>query len=295
MLSRDPPTNPSRHLKKERSVLPLKWLLKEDQGRRPTAASAAAPPRAAVVPAAETAASPCLVRYSSTCSLPAAAAAAAVRSQHRHPLRSSPLHEPASTSNPSTDLHHIVTIFHSPCHPSLCRSPTPPRRSALFPSEPPPSHQQFSSSNLVSRSPATSPPLSGCVLDLLLNPTPPAYLNSAARFASPSINSRHRHPSKLAVLLPSSACSFPRIRAPLPFLPSPTNISLHHPRTCRVIIAATSDRIFGLNAPISTPFHPTTIQAPLSYRPERYHTTPSPSSRILPLVPSITLALPPHS
>ena len=39
---RDPPTNPSRHLKKERSVLPLKWLLKEDQGRRPTAASAAA-------------------------------------------------------------------------------------------------------------------------------------------------------------------------------------------------------------------------------------------------------------
>ena len=26
---RDPPTNPSRHLKKERSALPLKWLLKE--------------------------------------------------------------------------------------------------------------------------------------------------------------------------------------------------------------------------------------------------------------------------
>ena len=49
---RDPPTNPSRHLKKERSPLPLKWLLKEDQGRRPTAASAA-------VPAAETAVSPC--------------------------------------------------------------------------------------------------------------------------------------------------------------------------------------------------------------------------------------------
>ena len=34
---RDPLTNPSRHLKKERSVLPLKWLIKEDQGRRPTA------------------------------------------------------------------------------------------------------------------------------------------------------------------------------------------------------------------------------------------------------------------
>ena len=73
---RDPPTNPSRHLKKERKNLPLKWLLKEDQGRRPTAASAAAPPRAAVVPAAETAASPCLGRVSPACSLPAATAAA---------------------------------------------------------------------------------------------------------------------------------------------------------------------------------------------------------------------------
>ena len=36
-----PPPNPSRHLKKGRSLLPLKWLLKEDQGRRPTAAAAA--------------------------------------------------------------------------------------------------------------------------------------------------------------------------------------------------------------------------------------------------------------
>ena len=53
---RDPPTNPSHHLKKERSALPLKWLLKKDQGRRPTAASATATAaallRAAVVPAA---------------------------------------------------------------------------------------------------------------------------------------------------------------------------------------------------------------------------------------------------
>ena len=56
MRGRDPPTNPSRHLKKERSSLPLKWLLKEDQGRRPTAATtAAALLRAAAVPAA----SPC--------------------------------------------------------------------------------------------------------------------------------------------------------------------------------------------------------------------------------------------
>ena len=61
---RDPPTNPSHHLKKKRSVFALKWLLKEDQGRIPTAAFAAAiatpSPRAADVPASETAASPCL-------------------------------------------------------------------------------------------------------------------------------------------------------------------------------------------------------------------------------------------
>ena len=37
-----PPTNPSRHLKKERSALPLKWLLKEGRGRSPTAIVAAA-------------------------------------------------------------------------------------------------------------------------------------------------------------------------------------------------------------------------------------------------------------
>ena len=60
---RDPPTNPSRHLKKERSELPLKWLFKEDRRRRPTAASAAAAAAArrcaAAAPAAETAASSC--------------------------------------------------------------------------------------------------------------------------------------------------------------------------------------------------------------------------------------------
>ena len=36
-----PSTNPRRHLNKERSELPLKWLLKEDRGRRPIAAAAA--------------------------------------------------------------------------------------------------------------------------------------------------------------------------------------------------------------------------------------------------------------
>ena len=74
---KDPPTNPSRHLKKERIIIPLKWLLKEDQGRRPTAASAATTAATPSRAAAETAASRCLVRYSLVCSLPAAAAATA--------------------------------------------------------------------------------------------------------------------------------------------------------------------------------------------------------------------------
>ena len=58
-----PPTNPSRDLKKERSELPLKWLLKEDRRRRPTAAADAAAAiaahRRAATPIAETAASSC--------------------------------------------------------------------------------------------------------------------------------------------------------------------------------------------------------------------------------------------
>ena len=101
---RDPPTNPSSHLKKERIIIPLKWLLKEEQRRRPTATTAAAPPRAAAVLAAETAASPCLVLWISTCSPPAAAAAAGCRRRRRTAAPPSPplypLHEPLRTSTP---------------------------------------------------------------------------------------------------------------------------------------------------------------------------------------------------
>ena len=57
---RDPPTNPSRHLKKERSDLPLKWLLKEGRGRSPIAVAAAATAAARIraAAAAMTAATP---------------------------------------------------------------------------------------------------------------------------------------------------------------------------------------------------------------------------------------------
>ena len=73
-----PPTNPSRHLKKERSSLPLKWLLKEGRRRSPTAAATAT-----------TAATPCPGHGSSPlssrrCRPQAAAAAAASGPPHRH-------------------------------------------------------------------------------------------------------------------------------------------------------------------------------------------------------------------
>ena len=153
---RDPPTNPSRHLKKKECPS-LKWLLKEDQGGRPTAttaaATAAAPPRAAAVFAAVTAASPCLVRWLPSCSLLAAAAVAAAtaRSLHHHhlhpppysrhschsPPRSSPtfLVRPDPTPSPkqplfpyTTNSRRIAPPFPSTiaCSPSLSLSDYPP-------------------------------------------------------------------------------------------------------------------------------------------------------------------------
>ena len=113
---RDPPTIPSRHLKKERINIPLKWLLKEDQGRRPTAASAAAPSRATAVLAAETATSPCLVRYPSACNLPAAAAAAAGSlCCYSPPPRTHPPPHPLTNVLPNTSTQTI-----QPCIPPLC-------------------------------------------------------------------------------------------------------------------------------------------------------------------------------
>ena len=136
---RDPPTNPSHHLKKERSVLPLKWLLKEDQGRRPTAASAAATATAPLRAAAETAASPYLVRYYQRAAflpLPPPPQVAA-RSQHRHPRRSFPPQapfppfSPPRTSTPSLSLPlsvnpclHLLPVLGS--HPPHQRVSPPP-------------------------------------------------------------------------------------------------------------------------------------------------------------------------
>ena len=56
---RDPPTNPSRHLIKKRSLLHLECLLMEGRGRSPAAVAAAAAAPRLCAAAATTAATPC--------------------------------------------------------------------------------------------------------------------------------------------------------------------------------------------------------------------------------------------
>ena len=95
---RDPPTNPSRHLKKERSELPLKWLLKEDRRRRPTAARRCA----AAVPATETAASSC-IHHALSRWITAQAAASGRRRRRLSGLLCH--HNPTTPPPPSSLLH----------------------------------------------------------------------------------------------------------------------------------------------------------------------------------------------
>ena len=116
---RDPPTNLGRHLKKERSELPLKWLLKEDQRRRPTAASAAAAPAARRCAAAETAASSCSPHVLPT----------PLTDPSRRRRRSGSLccHD-SSPAPPSSPRHP-----HQHCHPSLLSLTISTPRACDFP------------------------------------------------------------------------------------------------------------------------------------------------------------------
>ena len=160
---RDPPTNPSRYLKKERSILPLKWLLKEDQGSRPTAASAAATaaalPRAAAVPTAETAASPCPDHV-----LPRATSLRRRRCRrHRPPLLPPPSDRctailPPPRTSPPTSSTYMPSTFVIPtlhCRPSLSReltlalSPSLASFPSLLQNVPPPSRSPSSPLTIV--------------------------------------------------------------------------------------------------------------------------------------------------
>ena len=125
-----PPTNPSYHLKKERSVLPLKWLLKEDRGRRPTATSAPATaatlPHAAAVPAAKTAASPCHDHMLPWCVV--------ITKPPPSPPLLPPLSDRCAASHlPSSDL--FSDCLHLPPHSAIHNFPTFP---SLSTNRPPP-------------------------------------------------------------------------------------------------------------------------------------------------------------
>ena len=154
-----PPTNPSHHLKKERSDLPLKWLLKEGWGRSPTAVAAAA---------ATIAATPCPGHGSSALSsqrrrLQATTAVAATlgRRRRRRRLRTivlpsspppstftllpaapplhnstiSPVSPPSDPSRTSSLSGHPLPFSNSPQSSSPATPPTPPTILHDFPSQ----------------------------------------------------------------------------------------------------------------------------------------------------------------
>ena len=214
-----PPTNPSRHLKKERSVLPLKWLLKGDLGRRPTAASAAvtaaAPQRAATVPAAEAAASPCLDHVYPRAALPSppllpppqAAAAAAAASE----LLCCYFSPPRTPSLP-------VRIFLFSVHP--CLPPSRPRISFSLQRFLPPSSDHDSlpyTIVVISLPPATIATYPST------HERPPSEIPSDA--SSPLPKLRNHRLSKFPAWPPSPTRSL--LDSVLPYLLSPTNTPLH--------------------------------------------------------------------
>ena len=114
-----PPTNPSRHLKKERSDLPLKWLLKEGRGRSPTATATAAAAAAAM-----TAATPCPGHGFFTIVI-----ATPPSSRRRRRLRTTtppsslvpppPAGHPPPSSSSNLHLHLRQTSDHLPASPLL--------------------------------------------------------------------------------------------------------------------------------------------------------------------------------
>ena len=126
---RDPPTNPSRHLKKERSDLPLKWLLKEGRGRSPTAA------------AATTAATPCPGHGFFTIVI--ATPLSSSRRRRRRLRTAAPPSSlvpppPAGHPPPSSSSHLHLHLRPSPASPPA-RSPPSAASSSTFPSHPLPS------------------------------------------------------------------------------------------------------------------------------------------------------------
>ena len=125
-----PPTNPSRHLRKERSFLHLKWLLTEGQGRSPTAAVAAARLRA-------TAATPCPCHTDTTAAVPAAVADLAsppLPLLRRRCCPAPPSPQCTLSSSPSSPIHPPPSEFslHEPYPPALPKLPHQPHSGELL-------------------------------------------------------------------------------------------------------------------------------------------------------------------
>ena len=117
-----PPTNPSCHLRKERSKLPLEWLLKENRGRRPIAVAATAHSLATATLAAAPTASPCpdyayAAAYITIAAITCSCAAAAITAA-------------ATTDANVVPFHTTVVPPHTTAAPlrvpSLCTPPAQP-------------------------------------------------------------------------------------------------------------------------------------------------------------------------
>ena len=231
---RDPPTNPSSHLKKERSDLPLKWLLKEGRGRSPTAAAAAAAAaclRAAVAAATTIAATPCPGHGSSPLSLrcrrPQAAAAASGPPRrhhlhlHLHPhhhhlhLRQASGHLPASPNAPSPSL--VILLPESLCcstSPPILHlqpsRPTPDLSTTFHPGEPPDLPVSVQPANLPSNSreadPAASPPPR-----FPIQTFPPRHLVLPFSAFLPQVPQRKKTPTTRSIVQSISHASPPKL------------------------------------------------------------------------------------
>ena len=232
---RDPPTNPSRHLRKESSLLHLEWLLTEGRGRSPTAAAAAARLRAAASAAATTTATPCPGHADSPTAAPAAAADLAPP-----PPPSSRRRRPCSAAA-AVVQHRLHLHLHLQLH--LRQAPGKPLLQSLLPllrclhspprATPFPANPDFPES---SRSPPHDHPL--LPRFPLLHPSsrenlPPPYSTELGRpdnpltpilqprlkplSSNPAIPFASRHLERLRALLPPRGpppCHLPPIRRP---------------------------------------------------------------------------------
>ena len=220
-----PPWNPSRHWKNERSELPLKWLLKENRGRRPTATSAAAAvvrPHATTVSSADAAASPCLDPAYATADTAAASPMPPLPPYVPPPPYMSPLH---ATSSPIPALHlPLLSINLFPLLPDS-RISLNPQTLFLLPNpdaHPTPTISLSIAPSSLSCRPATFSPHEFLLTSSRILPGAPNLSPSSLRISSPSLADSTPTP-----VLPPPPPPQPII--PVDHYLSPCRIPLPHP------------------------------------------------------------------